>query len=48
MREKSTASGAPDSVSAIDKDFPITAKDIGKATFLDPMLGGPKVAKRRI
>lgn len=26
------------SVSAIDKDFPITAKDIGKATFLDPML----------
>ena len=26
------------SVSAIDKDFPITAKDIGKATLLDPVL----------
>ena len=26
------------SVSAIDKDFPITAKDIGKATVLDPLL----------
>ena len=26
------------SVSAIDKDFPITAKDIGKATSLDPVL----------
>ena len=26
------------SVSAIDKDFPLTAKDIGKATLLDPVL----------
>ena len=26
------------SVSAIDKDFPVTAKDIGKATLLDPVL----------
>ena len=26
------------SVSAIDKDFPITAKDIGEATSLDPVL----------
>ena len=26
------------SVSAIDKNFPITAKDIGKATLLDPVL----------
>ena len=26
------------SVRAIDKDFPITAKDIGKATLLDPVL----------
>ena len=26
------------SVSAIDEDFPITAKDIGKATVLDPLL----------
>lgn len=26
------------SVSAIDKDFPITAKDIGKATLQDPVL----------
>ena len=26
------------SVSAIDEDFPITAKDIGKATALDPLL----------
>ena len=26
------------SVSAIDKDFPITAKDIGEATVLDPLL----------
>ena len=25
------------SVSAIDEDFPITAKDIGKATVLDPL-----------
>ena len=24
-------------VSAIDEDFPITAKDIGKATVLDPL-----------
>ena len=26
------------SVSAIDEDFPITAKDIGKTTVLDPFL----------
>ena len=26
------------SVSAIDEDFPITEKDIGKATVLDPLL----------
>ena len=26
------------SVSAIDKDFPLTKKDIGKATLLDPVL----------
>ena len=26
------------SVSAIDKDFPITAKDFGRATLLDPVL----------
>ena len=25
-------------MSAIDKNFPITAKDIGKATLLDPVL----------
>lgn len=26
------------SISAIDKDFPTTAKDTGKATLLDPVL----------
>lgn len=30
--------GAIYNVSAIDDDFPITAKDIGKATFVDPVL----------
>ena len=30
--------GAIYSVSAIDEDFPVIAKDIGKATALDPLL----------
>ena len=34
------------SVSAIDEDFPITAKDIGKATVLDQLLAQLHTAPR--